>query len=125
MNKRHLEAKGSFDYDYGNDILFFKVDEREYSHSVELKDYVFDVDVEGYVVGLQIFGASEYFGMSKIALRDVKNWQIKTLVENNYIEIRLVFNSIVRNKLVEKNPILVQKIEEDMVDSSVTSCIAC
>ncbi len=125
MNKRHLEAKGSFDYDYGNDMLFFKVDEREYSHSIEMKDYVIDVDTEGYVVGLQIFEASHYFDMSKVSLREVKNWQLKTLVENNYIEIRLVFNVVIRNKIVEKNPILVQKVEEEMVDSSVASCIAC
>lgn len=125
MNKRHLEAKGSFDYDYGNDILFFKVDEREYSHSIELRDYVIDVDTEGYVVGVQIFNASSYLGMNKVSLREIKNWKLETSVEDNYLEIRLVFNSIVRNQVVEKNPILVQRVDEGMVDSRVVSCIAC
>ncbi len=125
MDKRHLEKEGSFDYDYVNDILFFKVNEREYSHSIELRDYVIDIDTEDYVVGLQIFNASNYFNMTKISLREVKNWKLKTLVENNYIEIRLVFNSIIRNKIIEKNPILVQKVENKILNSSVESCITC
>ena len=32
---RHLTGEGEMDYDYLNDILFFKVKEREYDRSLE------------------------------------------------------------------------------------------
>ena len=125
MDKKHLEKDGSFDYDYRNDILFFKVNEREYSHSFELGDYVVDIDTEGYIVGIQIFNASNYFNMTKDSLRSVQNWKLEASVKNSVVEVRLVFNSIVRNQIVEKSPILVQRIEDNIPNSSVVSYITC
>ena len=81
--------------------------------------------MEGYIVGIQIFNASNYFNMTKDSLRSVKNWKLKASIKDNVVEVRLVFNSIVRNQMVEKSPILVQRIEENIPDSSIASCIAC
>ena len=117
--KKILREKGSFDYDYLNDVLFFKVDEREYSHSMELLGYVIDVDTEGYVVGLQIFGASTYFNMSKDCLRKVVSWKLDARVTDGILEIRLLFTSMLRNRIVEKNPILVQNLNESLPNSEV------
>ncbi len=117
--RKILREKGSFDYDYVNDILFFKVDEREYSHSMELLGYVIDVDVEGFVVGLQIFDASSYFDMSKDCLREVVNWRLDARVTDGILEIKLVFTSMLRNRIVEKNPILVQNLSEFLPNSEV------
>ena len=117
--KKVLREKGSFDYDYVNDILFFKVDEREYSHSMELLGYVIDVDTEGYVVGLQIFGASTYFSMSKDHLRKVVNWKLDARVVDGVLEIKLMFTSVLRNRIVEKNPILVQNLNNSLPNSEV------
>lgn len=123
MENKTLEKSGSFDYDYLNDILFFKVNEREYSHSIELLDYVIDIDTEEFIVGLQIFNASSYFNMTKDSLRDVKNWSLKASIKNNVLEVKLVFNSVLRNKIIEKSPILVQRIEEDVPNSQVICTI--
>ena len=35
IKARHLEAEGEMDYDYVNDVLFFKIKNREYSFSIE------------------------------------------------------------------------------------------
>ena len=59
-----MRDKVLVNYDYDNDILFFKVKDREYDHSVELEDLVLDVDSEGNVSGIQIFGASKMLGPS-------------------------------------------------------------
>jgi uncharacterized protein YuzE len=55
MTKPYLNAKGKgeADYDYANDILFFKIKDREYSHSIELEDIVLDIDVSGIITGIQ------------------------------------------------------------------------
>lgn len=124
INKeKYLGKEGAFDYDYVNDILFFKVDEREYAFSVELLDYVIDLDIEGFVVGLQIFDASKHFGMNKNSLREVKNWRLEARIRAGVIEVKLIFTSILRNKMIEKNPILVQRIDGNIADSRVLCTI--
>ena len=41
---KHLEAEGEMSYDYANDILFFKVKNREYNSSIEFQNMVIDAD---------------------------------------------------------------------------------
>jgi hypothetical protein len=116
---KKLEKSGKVDYDYVNDILFFKVDDREYSHSVELLGYVIDLDTEDFIVGLQIFNASVYFQISKDELRQIKGWKLEASLINGVLEVRLLFSLIVRNKIIEKSPILVQKMDEVLPNSRV------
>ena len=116
---RKLEKAGVIDYDYTNDILFFKVKDREYSHSIELLGYVIDLDTEGFVVGLQIFDASVYFKISKMALRQIRKWDFEASLIGDVLQVRLSFNLIVRNRTIEKSPILVQKLEEHLPNSKM------
>jgi len=119
MNKRILKHKGECDYDYNNDILFFKVYDREYSHSIELKNIVLDMDEENFIVGIQIFEASRFFNIPKEFIRSIKNWEFKANIEANTVEIRLIFNVVYRNKLIEKNPILIQPLNETIPNSKL------
>ncbi len=123
MKGRNLNVKGEVDYDYKNDILFFKAKDREYSKSIELNNLVVDVDSEGFIVGLQIFEASNYFNLSKDALMKVPKWQLNILINNKLIEIRLVFQVVARNKIIEKNPIITQQVEEELPNSELV-CVA-
>jgi len=103
---RHLEGKGKMDYDYVNDILFFKVDNREYSYSLEFQNMVIDIDEEDFIVGIQIFEASSFLNMSRSNLRTIPKWQFKAKVDNGTIELRLFYQISVRNRIIEKNPII-------------------
>jgi len=118
-NVRKLEESGIIDYDYVNDILFFKVKNREYSHSIELLGYVIDLDTEGFVVGLQIFNASTYFKVSKTSLRQVSNWKLEASLIEGVLQVRLTFRMIMRNRIIEKSPILVQRVDESIPNSSM------
>ena len=69
--QKELKKEGESDYDYLNDILFFKAKEREYSRSVELDNIVVDVDEEDFIVGAQIFEASKFLGIAKDALKNL------------------------------------------------------
>jgi len=117
MNKRLLNCTGEWDYDYINDILFFKVKDREYSYSVELKNLVIDVDSDNFITGFQIMGASGMFNLPKDFIRGIKSWKFEANVEENVVELKLVFELVYRNKLVEKNPILIQSLGRDVPDS--------
>ncbi len=121
MKIKHLDAKGKgeMDYDYSNDILFFKVKNREYDHSLELGDVVLDVDKEEYITGIQIFGASIIFNVDKDTLRNVKKWEFKVRTEGKIISIQLMFEMVRRNQVVERGQNLVRESVSLLTDSEV------
>jgi len=109
--KRTLEAKGEMDYDYVNDILLFKVKDREYNFSLEFQNMVVDVDNEQFIVGIQIFDASKFLKIEKEHLRKIARWQFKARLQDNEFRIDLYYQIIVRNKTINNNiyPIIVQQ----------------
>ncbi|MGC9310070.1 MAG: DUF2283 domain-containing protein [Candidatus Nanoarchaeia archaeon] len=109
IKSRNLEAKGEMDYDYVNDIVFFKVKNREYGFSIEFQNMVIDIDKEKFITGIQIFEASKFLNIPKINLREIPKWQFKAKIENRVIEIRLNYQLQIRNKVYEKNPIIIQE----------------
>ena len=120
MVQKKLEGKGEVDYDYKNDILFFKLKGRQYDKSIELLDnLVVDVDKEGFLVGIQIFDASKFLNIEKKSLLKIPNWQFIISVHENIIEIRLVFQVKIRNKIIEKNPIIAQQISQKLPNSKL------
>ena len=121
---KELREKGEFDYDYSHDILFFKVRNREYERSIELDNLVLDVDEEGFIVGLQIFDASAYFGIDRKYLRAAMTWKLQVRTEKiseseSRIEVRLMFQVVVRNKILQPEPIITQNIRDSLPDSKV------
>ncbi len=121
MGKKYLDAKGKgeMDYDYANDILFFKVEHREYDHSIELEDVVLDVDKEGYITGIQIFGASNIFNIDKDALKNIQKWEFKVKIENKIVSMQLMFEMLKRNKIIERGQNLVRESSSLLTDSEV------
>ncbi|MEK6824160.1 MAG: DUF2283 domain-containing protein [Nanoarchaeota archaeon] len=123
IKPRILEAEGEMDYDYANDILFFKIKDREYNFSIEFQNMVIDTDEEQFVVGIQIFNASEFLGMSKINLREIPKWQFKSKIEGGIIELRLNYQLKVRNKIFEKNPIIIQENKSESLTPQIVMTI--
>ena len=114
IKPRILEADGEMDYDFENDILFFKIKNREYSFSIEFQNMFIDIDKEKFVVGIQMFNASKFLGMSKINLREIPKWQFKAKIEEGIIEFRLNYQLQIRNKIYDKNPIIIQENKSDL-----------
>ena len=107
------------DYDYTEDTLFFKVKERDYDHSIELEDVVLDIDKEGYITGIQIFGASKMFNVDKDTLRNVQKWEFTVRTEGKIIFIQLIFEMLRRNQIVERGQNLVRESSTLLTDSEV------
>ena len=123
IKQRHLEAEGEMDYDYVNDILFFKIKNREYDFSIEFQNMVIDIDEEKFIVGIQIFDASKFLRMSKVNLREIPKWKFSSKLENNTIEIRLDYQLKVRNKIFEKNPIIIQENKSESLTPQMVTTI--
>ena len=125
MEQKKLEAsgKGEMDYDYTNDILSFKVKERNYDHSIELEDIILDLDQEGYITGIQIFGASKIFNLDKDILRNVKKWEFKVKTEGKVVSVQLIFKMLQRNHIVERGQNLIRETSSLLMDSEVKCAI--
>ncbi len=119
--RKSIQGKGEMDYDFKHDILFFKTKDRKYAKSIELLDnIVVDVDKEGFLVGIQIFDASEFLNLDKKELLSIPKWVFNANVyDGNKIDIRLTFQIKVRNKIVEKNPIIAQQINQKLPNSEM------
>ncbi|MBI2043693.1 DUF2283 domain-containing protein [Candidatus Pacearchaeota archaeon] len=123
IKPRHLEAEGEMDYDYVNDILFFKIKNREYGFSIEFQNMVIDIDEEKFIVGIQIFDASKFLRMSKVNLREIPRWRFNAKLEANTIEIRLDYQIKLRNKILEKNPIIIQENKSESLSPQIVQTI--
>jgi len=119
MANRQLMASGECDYDFKYDVLFFKVKNREYLKSIEVGNIVLDIDSKKFLTGIQIFEASKFLGIGRLILREVSNWKFEGKIEGNKIEARLTFQVKVRNKIIEKNPIIIQPIKEKLPNSQL------
>jgi hypothetical protein len=122
MEERNLNAPGECDYDYKYDTLFFKLKDREYSRSIEMGNLVLDLDLENFLTGVQIFEASQFLGLDKMKLREISKWDFKSTIKDNIIEIRVNFQIAARNRIIEKNPIIIRESNQDLPDSQLVVC---
>ncbi len=123
IKERRLEAEGEMNYDYVNDLLFFKVKDREYDFSFEFQNMVIDVDKEKFITGIQVFDASKFLGMQKINLREIPKWQFKARINKGIIELRLFYQLKIRNKTIEKTPIIIQENRANLPSPQMVATI--
>ena len=71
---------------------------------------------------MQIIGASKIFNLSKENLNQVKNFKFSANIEKGVIRINLVFSAMIRNKVTEYNPIIFERINENIPNSEM-ACV--
>lgn len=116
---RFLKGLGKYNFDFKNDIFFFKVNNREYSHSVEMNNVVIDFDEEQFVTGVQIFNASEFFSVEKNLLKQIREVKMQAKVENGTIKIKIEFDVTIRNKVKNYNPIIFERVNDQIPNSEI------
>ena len=116
---RFLKGLGKYNFDFKNDIFFFKVNNREYSHSVEMNNVVIDFDEEQFVTGVQIFNASEFFSVEKNLLKQIREVKMQAKVENGTIKIKIGFDVTIRNKVKNYNPIIFERVNDQIPNSEI------
>ena len=73
----------TIDYDTDNDILFISDGEKVKS-SLDIGDFVLDVNHSNLICGIEVMDASENLGISKKNLENVQNIDYKDLVQSFY-----------------------------------------
>ena len=125
MTNKHLDArgKGEYTYDYRNDVLLFKIKEREYAISIDFDNLIVDIDKEDFITGLRIFDASKLFKLSKMALNNVRAFEFNTQVEDKIITIQLRFTAVLRNKpLINQGQDFVREALGSQIKDSEVLC---
>jgi hypothetical protein len=100
MKPHHLEGEGEFLYDYKQDILTFKMQKRDYKKSVELQNFVIDIDTKGFVTGLRVFDASVVFGVDRYVLNNIVQGKFKARIEDNVLTLTISIVGRKRNKIM-------------------------
>lgn len=118
MKQKLLDAKGKgeYTYDFKNDLLLFKIKDRNYKTSLDFGNLIVDIDEEGFITGLRVFDASQLFGMDKIALNSIQQFEFNAGVEDKVINIQLKFIALLRNKPLEK---VSQNFIREALDSNI------
>lgn len=130
MAGKHLDGtgKGEFVYDFNNDLLMFKVKDRDYKISAEFQNFVADIDTDDFVTGIRIFDASKVFGIDKYTLKNIAKWGYRAVIENGMITIRLTFVGKARNKEIPVENFTQQLTTSingyKLIDSSVECALA-
>jgi len=128
MKKRLLKANGDGEhtYDYGNDILLFKIKNRDYMKSIDFENIVIDIDKEDFITGMRIFDASKVLKLSKLALRNIQQFEFNAKAEENVITIQLRFMAVLRNKPIIKQgqDFVRESLNSDILDSEVLCSVA-
>ena len=125
MNGRHLaaEGKGEYTYDYLNDILLFKIKDRDYLKSLDFDNLIVDIDKEGFITGMRIFDACEIFNLPKLALKNIKFFKFNARVEDKKVTIQLEFIPVLRNKpLIKQGQNLIREAIGSEVRNSEVVC---
>lgn len=79
------------EYDSEEDIL--NLSRRKNSQaSLEIGDFVLDVDFNGFISSIEILNASENLGINKSLLEKVKNAKMNILYKPNYLFVAIIFN---------------------------------
>jgi hypothetical protein len=125
MKNRILNAKGKgeYSYDYKNDVLLFKIKDRDYKKSLDFGNLIVDIDKEDFITGLRIFDASKIFEIDKLALKNVREFEFNAKIEERTVTIQLKFIPIIRNKPVMKQgQDFIRDADDNMLKDSKVVC---
>ena len=95
-----MQGKGKYTYDNENDIVMFKIKNKEYSHSNEYEEIIVDLDKNRLVSGIRIFDASEILTIKKEYLEECKEIRFNIKIKNDIIELDVKIRTIDKNNQI-------------------------
>jgi len=78
-------------YDENEDIINFSRGKSSIA-SIEVGDFIIDIDHNGFVSAIEILNASENLNISSEILRDIREIKMSILYKPNYLFVSLILN---------------------------------
>ena len=104
-------------YDFAEDIFFARPVNRQYDSSVQIGNFIFDLNKKNKIIGFEILSASKLFGVSKIFLHNYKNVKIEIKVKGKFIMVQAQINSLIRNSM-KTSSLSVERIRPEYINES-------
>ena len=79
----------TIDYDLNNDILFLS-DGEKVKASLDIGDFILDVNSDNFICGIEIMNASENLGIKKDILEKIQNIKMSVNYKTNYVYVLLM-----------------------------------
>lgn len=89
------KAKAS--YNFEDDIFLARPLERDYDSSFQIGNFIFDLDKNNNVRGVEIISASKLFGVPKAFLRNMVSGKLEIIFSEEYIQVNVQIKTKVRN----------------------------
>lgn len=89
--------KSNYFYDFNEDIYYVKVLDRNYKCSFDNKNFIFDLNENNEICGIEILNASKVFGITKIDLKDIISNKVEIVVYGDLIKFKINFLFKIRN----------------------------
>ena len=111
------KEKAVIDYSFEEDILFVRPENRDYSSSVQIGNFILDLKGKNQIVGIEILDASKIFNVVKEWLINIQGGEIQINVSNNVIHLRIVLMYKLRNALVP-GVVDIERISPEILQNS-------
>ena len=91
-----MQEKFKLNYDFDEDLLYMYSDSKKSSGSIEFGDLVIDLQKNGSVAGLEVFGASKYFSeltnkkITKNDLSKIEKAELSMSTKNGTVIIKVL-----------------------------------
>ncbi len=79
----------TIDYDSDNDIFFISNGEKVKA-SLDIGDFVLDVNHKNFICGIEIMSASENLGIDKDVLKNIQNIKMSITYKTNHVYVLLL-----------------------------------
>ena len=79
----------TIDYDADNDIFFIS-DGEKVKASLDIGDFILDVNHENLICGVEVMDASENLGVSKEVLGSIQNMKMSVTYKTNHVYVLLM-----------------------------------
>ena len=91
------EEKAKVSYNFEDDIFLARPLEQKYDSSFQIGNFIFDLDKNNNIRGVELINASKLFGVPKAFLKEMISGKLEILVSEKYIQINIQLKTKVRN----------------------------
>lgn len=123
MSKEKQCSKGEVTYDEEYDILYVRLNDLDYSRSIEMENIIVDFDNKKCLTGFRILDASEFFKVPKQTLTKARKWTFNIVLEENKLELRIEFEVKQKNKTYIKSPIIIESLHEKVPNAELVCAV--
>jgi hypothetical protein len=109
------EEKAKILYNFEDDIFLARPLERDYDSSFQIGNFIFDLDKNNNVRGIELINASKLFGISKAFLKDMVSGKLEIVVSEKYIQINIQIKTKVRNA-DNTSSLSIERIRPDFIN---------